>query len=177
MSQNSDATGEIKVAGSSLSISDTLQVDLQFSTPTAPKELTAEDGKVYYYVDATHVREKTGVETSDKIGSCAYSIGWHTTYDEEIRKLANGDSITFEIATTGRVYLVTSASDITAVTGNKITVTVSVDSNGALSPTSGTVYFRVDGGAHTNGSAVTQDVANSTELGTITAGAPSGGGN
>lgn len=132
----------------------TVQIDLNLSALSAPEELSDSNGKTYYRVDATHAAEKT-VALSKQIGQVTWTVEWHDTYAENLRIAAAGKTATFTInKVQDRVYLL---ADNTAIKDNAmaanfvVTATVQADGSfavtGSSTSSTGTIYFRVDGGA------------------------------
>ncbi|MBQ9458253.1 MAG: hypothetical protein IJU64_07130 [Bacilli bacterium] len=122
---------------------------------TNPTYLADAEGVTYYYVDASHLVTKDDVQAAQQIGSVAWSIAWHDTYAEELRIAAASKTVTFTVAKEQNpIYLLANNSAVknNAMSEN-FSVTITVAPDGSLSgTTSGTLYFRVDGGATSGGS-------------------------
>ena len=121
---------------------------------TNPTYLADAEGVTYYYVDATHLVVRD-VALADQIGSVGWSIDWHESYADELKIAAATKTVTFTVnKAQNPVYLL---ADNTAIDDNAMaenfSVTITVAADGSLSgTTSGTLYFRVDGGATSGGS-------------------------
>ena len=134
------------------------EIQFKFGTPTAPSELTNAAGQTFYYYPnaETKLIEKS-VSLSAQIGSVTWSIAWKNGTTAEAKAAAATQTAVFTVnKVQDRIYFL---DDNTAIASNAMAenfvVTVTVGNDGTLTSDldegalSGTLYFRVDGGAET----------------------------